>query len=97
MMLDRGDDHPPALSILRPSRPVEALDREIVRFRSATGEDHLRRPGAERLCHRLPGFLDDSARSASRAMQWGWVAEPPELSRHSLDGLVEHRGGCGVI
>src|SRR5262245_7307252 len=69
MVFDRSDDHPPPPIILRTTRPVEALDREIVRFGSASGEDHLRRPSPERLRYRFPGLLDDSASGAARAMQ----------------------------
>ena len=47
--------------VLAAARPVEALDREVVRLGAAAGEHDLAGPGAERRGERLAGLLDDAA------------------------------------
>ncbi len=80
-----------------PAGPVQALDREVVGFGAARGEDHLTGARAERGGEGFPRLLDGAPGPPAGGVQRGRVAGDGQLGGHRLHRLREHRGGGGVV
>ena len=69
VVLDLAGDHPHPARIRGAAGPVDALDRQVVAFRAAPGEDHLGRLGSQRRRDPLPRLLDQAPGPTTRRMQ----------------------------
>ena len=97
VVLGRADDDPAAAGVGLPAGPEQPLDREVVALGAAAGEQHLRRPGTERLGQPLARLLGDAAGGAAARVQRGGVAHPAQLLGHRGQHLGEHRRGRRVV
>ena len=80
-----------------PPGPEQALDREVVALGAAAGEQHLRRPGAQRLGQPLAGLLGHPPGGPAAGVQRRRVAHPAELLGHRRQHLGQHRGRRRVV
>ena len=80
------------------ARPVEALDREVVRLGAAAGEEHLARAGrrGRRRASRGPPRPAAGRPGRRRAATTGCRSRPRQRG-HRLDRLGEHRRGRRVV
>jgi hypothetical protein len=78
-----------------PSRDHGSEQRQIVRFRRATGETHGRRRDREHLSNRAAGTLEDRARGPARRMGTRRIANLHH-GQHCVAGCGYERR-CGVV
>jgi hypothetical protein len=69
VMFYGGGEHAASAGVGGTACPVEALDREVVGFGAAAGEDDLAGAGAEDLGDLLAGLLDDAAGTAAGVVE----------------------------
>ena len=97
VVLGRADDDPAAAGVGLPAGPEQALDGEVVALGAAAGEQHLRRPGAQRLGEPLARLLGGAAGRAAARVQRGGVAHAAQLLGHRRQHLGQHRRGRRVV
>src|SRR5579862_7247782 len=91
VMLDGTHEQPSTTRVGVVTRPVDALDGEVVALGSAAGEDHLARASAQGSGYRLPRLLDDPAGAATGGVQRRSVADLAEELGHAVDRFGKHR------